>query len=552
MKRAVIALMVGCGLYCLVAAPSCGPSSVQAEDKFTTGSSDPLISFINEQVRKGWDDNEIKPSAVADDAEWLRRVYLDVVGHVPSGKVLEDFMKDKDPAKRSKMIETLLADSGYVRNYTTYWTNTLLGRTTPDKTNRGALEKFLRESFAKNRPWNEIAYDLLGSEGRFDDNGAVNYLLAQLQLNPNSDEYPVEATAKSARIFLGLQVQCTQCHNHPFNDWKQNQFWEFYSFFRQMQREDHEKYNPTNGEMEDDYSELIRRNFEGPVYYETRAGLMLVAYPKYFGTELDQGGETNRRLELAKLITKDDSNKWLARAMVNRMWGHYFANGFTRPVDDMGPHNPASHPELLDRLTDEFVKSGYDLKQLTRWICNTEAYNLTSKFNPKNEIDNPSNGEVPLFSHMYVKPMQVEQLYESLLVATSSDSSAAGGTGTSQDQLERAKQQFMQIFGSNDDEEPAIYSGTIPQALLMMNGALVKNATSGGSGSYLNTVLTNPTYKKEPERIRALYMAALGRIPTSSEQKNLQGMMSQYSDRITAYQDLYWALLNSNEFIVNH
>ncbi len=546
MNRAVMTLMLWCGLWSVAAVPSFG-----ADDKFTTGSSDPLISYINEQIRQGWTDNEIKASPVADDAEWLRRVYLDVAGHVPSGKVLEEFMKDKDPAKRSKMVDTLLADSGYVRNFTTYWTNTLIGRTTPDKTNRGALEKFLRESLAKNRPWNEISYDLLSSEGRFDENGAVNYLLAQLQLNPNSDEYPVEATARSARIFLGLQVQCTQCHNHPFNDWKQNQFWEFYSFFRQMQREDHEKYNAKTGQMDEDYSELVRRNFEGPVYYDTRAALTLVAYPKYFGTEVEQGAETNRRDELAKLITKDDSNKWLARAMVNRMWGHYFANGFTRPIDDMGPHNPASHPELLERLTDEFIKSGYDLKQLTRWICNTEAYNLTSRYNSKNEIDNPANGEVPLFSHMYVKPMQVEQLYESLLVATSADSAGAGSFEASQDQREQMKRQFMQIFGGNDDEDPSVYSGTIPQALLMMNGALVKSATSGDKGSYLNTVLSNPSYKKDPDRIRALYMAALGRIPSSSEQKNLQGMMSQYSNPLDAYQDLYWALLNSNEFIVN-
>lgn len=519
-----------------------------ADEAFTTGSSDPLISFINEQIRQGYTDNEIKPSEVADDAEWMRRVYLDVVGHVPSGQEVEDFMRDKDPAKRSKLVDTLLADSGYVRNFTNYWTNTLIGRVTPDKTNRGALEKFLRESLAKNRPWNDIVYDLIAAEGRFDENGAVNYLLAQLQLNPNSEEYVVEATAKTARVFLGLQVQCTQCHNHPFNDWKQNQFWEFNSFFRQMIREDHEKYNPQTGQMDDDYSELLRRNFDGPVYYETRAGLMLVAYPKYFGTEVDQNSE-NRRLEFAKAITRDDPNKMVAKAMVNRMWGHYFGYGFTRPIDDMGPHNPPSHPELLDRLTDEFIKSGYDLKQLSRWICNSEAYNLTSRFNPKNELDNPANGEVPLFSHMYVKPMQVEQLYESLLVATGAEQ---GGDGESaRGNRERWVEQFMRIFGS-EDEEPAMFSGTIPQALLMMNGPLVQTAISGDKGSYLARVVNDPSYKREPDRIRALYLAALGRIPTSSEMKGMTAMMARYPDRISAYQDLYWALLNSNEFIVNH
>jgi hypothetical protein len=539
-KRAVMALVAWCGVFSLAQA---------ADEKFTTGSSDPLISYINEQIRQGWTDNEVKPSEVADDAEWIRRVYLDVVGHVPSGKDVEEFMRDKDPAKRSKLVDTLLADSGYVRNFTTYWTNTLIGRVTPDKTNRGGLEKFLRESLAKNRPWNDIVYDLIAAEGRFDENGATNYLLAQLQLNPNSEEYVVEATAKTARIFLGLQVQCTQCHNHPFNDWKQNQFWEFNSFFRQMIREDHEKYNPQTGQMDDDYSVLLRRDFQGPVYYETRAGLVLVAYPKYFGTEVEPSGEINRRQEFAKAITKDDPNKMVAKAMVNRMWGHYFAYGFTRPIDDMGPHNPASHPELMDRLTDEFIKSGYDLKQLSRWICNSEAYNLTSRFNPKNELDNPANGEVPLFSHMYVKPMQVEQLYESLLVATSAEQ--GGDAESARGNRERWVEQFMRIFGS-EDEEPAMFSGTIPQALLMMNGPLVQTAISGEKGSYLTRVIADPSYKKEPDRIRALYLAALGRVPTSSEMKGMTAMMSKYPDRISAYQDLYWALLNSNEFIVNH
>ncbi len=573
MQRAVLSLVVLFGLlvssHRVVSAQPTSAQSTSADQgatkspkaqgakssTFTTGATDPLIGEINQLIRLGWVDNGVEPSEVADDAEWIRRVFLDIVGHVPSGKQVEDFMRDKNEAKRSKLIEKLIEDPAYVRNQTAVWTNTLIGRATPDKTNRAALEKFLRESFAKNRPWNEIVYDLIASEGRFDENGAVNYVLAQLQLNPDSEEYVVEATAKTARIFLGLQVQCTQCHNHPFNEWKQNQFWEFNSFFRQTLRVDHEKYNPQTGQMDDDYSELKRRNFEGPVFYENRAGVVMVAYPKYFGTELDPGLATNRRAEFAKAITKDDSQKLVAKAMVNRTWGHFFANGFTRPVDDMGPHNPASHPELLDRLTDEFVKSSYNTRKLASWICNTEAYNLTSRFNgKKNEIDNPANGELALFSHMYVKPMQVEQLYESLLVATNANAAGQGSFESAQSQREDWMQQFMRIFGADDAEDPTMFSGTIPQALLMMNGPLVQNAVSAEKGSYLNDVLNNPAYKKEPERIRALYLAALGRTPSNTEIKNLTEIVTKfnYPDKLTAYQDLYWALLNSNEFIVNH
>jgi hypothetical protein len=528
-----------------------GASTAQAETKFTTGSADPLISYINEQISTGWTDNEIKPSDVADDMEWLRRVYLDIVGHIPPAEKVEAFARDKDPAKRSKIVEELLSDPAYVRNLTTVWTNVLIGRNTPDRTDRPALEKFLREGFAKNRPWNEMVYDLVSAEGHFTENGAVNFILAQLEGNPNDEEYAVEATARLTRIFLGMQVQCTQCHNHPFNEWKQNQFWEFNSFLRQVRRVDHDKYNPKTGQMDDDYSELAFRDYKGPVYFENRAGLVQVAYPKYMDKDVDQNSE-QRRTELASLMTKNDSTKQVAKAMVNRTWGHFFGYGFTKPVDDMGPHNPASHPELLDRLADEFVKSGYDVKQLCRWICNTEAYNLTSQFGSKNAVDNPAAGEVPLFSHMYTKPLQVEQLYDSLIIATNAHQAGSGSYEAAQEQRDRWLTEFKRIFGGAEDSEPTLFSGTIPQALLMMNGPLVKSAISTEDGSLIGTLLKSSP-KNETEVIRGMYIASLGRVPTKSETTALKKTMAAYGNyRMEWLQDVYWALLNSNEFVTNH
>ena len=237
--------------------------------------------------------------------------------------------------------------------------------------------------------------------------------------------------------------------------------------------------------------------------------------------------------------------------MVNRMWGYYMGYGFTRPVDDMGPHNPESHPEVVDRLTEEFVARGYDLKQLSRWICNTHAYNLTSQFNAKNDIDNPSAGEVPLFSHMYVKTMQVEQLYDSLLIATSADGNGtitAGGD----DERERWLRDFIRIFGGNEDEEPTLFSGSIPQALLMMNGPLVAKAVSSERGSFVTNVLADPRHKNDIQRINTMFVAALGRPVERAELAQIQKAMRLSGDPVKAYQDLYWALLNSNEFIVNH
>jgi hypothetical protein len=516
---------------------------------FSTGSADPLVQQINDRIRDAWTENEITPSAPADDAEWVRRVYLDLVGHIPPADVVDSFVKSKDPAKRSQTVDKLLNDPDYVQNMTQVWRNLLIGRNPPDRTSRVGMEKFLREAFARNRPWNEIVYDLLTAEGHYEENGAVNFILAQLMGNPRAEDYHVQVTAEATRLFLGMQVQCTQCHNHPFNDWKQNQFWEFNSFFRQVRRNDVDKFNPTTGQREDDYSELVWTDFNGPVYFETRQALMQVAYPRYFEQDLDPQS-ANRREDFAKLMCHEDPEQQMARAFVNRMWGHFFGYGFTRPVDDMGPHNAASHPELLDLLADEFVKSGYDIKQLARWICNTEAYNLTSQFNEGNTVDDPSAGEVPLFSHMYVKTMTMEQLYDSLIVATNADRAGAGGYEAAQERRDRMMQEFIRIFGGNEDDEPTLFSGSIPQALLMMNGQLVQEGVSAKQGSHLHQLLSENSNAPDAVRINKLYTATLGRVATPGEINNLKKFMR--GDKLAFYQDLYWSLLNSNEFIVNH
>lgn len=512
---------------------------------FTTGSSDVLIEFINERVRQGWSDNEIEPSEVADDAEWIRRVYLDIVGHIPPGEAVEAFLADKDKAKRSKVIETLLDDPAYVRNWTTIWTNLSIGRQTPRRVSRVGMQKFYREAFAKNRPWKEIVFDIVSAEGHFEENGAVNFLLAQMTM---PDEQ-VQATAKTTRLFLGMQVQCTQCHNHPFNDWKQDQFWQFNSFFRQARKIDHRKYDPKTGRQEDDYSELVFEDFSGPVYFEKRNGLMQVAYPTFFEQKVEPGEGVNRREALAKLMTEGET-PLIARAMVNRMWGHFFGFGFTKPVDDMGPHNPPSHPELLDRLSAEFVKSGYDLKQLIRWIANCEAYNLTSRSGKKNESDNPLAGETPLFSKVYLKPLEAEQLYDSLIIATNAHKSGRSSWEQADQQRAQWMQQFVVAFGNDENEESTTFNGTIPQALMMMNGELVQSALSAKKGSYLETVLAERS--SDVQKVQKLYLTALSRTPSKRELSAAQKLLKTNPDKLAAYQDLFWALLNSNEFIMNH
>ncbi len=549
-----------------------GDTPARTVGGFTTGYHDPVVAFINGEIRKAWGDNEIRPSSVADDAEWLRRVSLDIVGHIPPAADVDAFVRSRDDAKRAEVVERLLADPAYVRNWTNIWTNLLLGRQTPQRTSRAGMEKFLREAFTRNRPWNQIVHDLLTAEGRFDENGAVNFLMGQLSGNPNRENYTVEATARSTRLFLGMQVQCTQCHNHPFNEWRQAQFWEFDSFFRQMRRVDHRRTDPGTGRPIDDYSELVWKNSSGPVHFEKRSGVIEVAYPRYEDREIDPSPQTDRRQELAKVLALEDVGHQVARAMVNRMWGHFMGFGFTRPVDDMGPHNPPSHPAVLDRLTQEFAAAGYDLKQLIRWLANCEAYHLTSRYHNGNRIDDPAAGEMPLFSRMSVKPLTAEQLYDSLLVAAQAGGRGATdretarrvdvggemqnemGAGYAQSSQQRRQwmREFLLIFGGNEQDEPTNFDGSIPQALMMMNGPLIQRAMQAGAGGTLHAVLNNEQLRSDKERIRSLYLASLGRRPSRRESTAAQRVITASSDKRAAYQDLFWALLNSNEFVFNH
>jgi len=169
-----------------------------------------------------------------------------------------------------------------------------------------------------------------------------------------------------------------------------------------------------------------------------------------------------------------------------------------------------------------------------------------------NEIDNPAVGETQLFSHMYVKTMTVEQLYDSLIIATNADKAGQGSYEDVQRQRQQWLQEFLRIFGGNDDDEPTLFSGTIPQALMLMNGELVQQAISVEQGGFLTSVLSNPKLKSDSARLQALYIASLGRYPTRSELSKIDRMMNHIPDRLAAWQDLYWALLNSNEFVLNH
>jgi Protein of unknown function (DUF1549)/Protein of unknown function (DUF1553) len=523
----------------------------------------PQVELINDQIRAAWQERRLTPSPAASDGEWCRRLYLDLLGRVPSVDEVNRFTSDRSSDKKLQLVNQLLGNDEqfveqYARNWTTLWTNILIGRAGGGEndrmTNREGLQQALRRAFQRNTPYDTLVTQLISATGvnkpgETGFNGFVNFLCGKL------DENGVQATAKTAQIFMGLQVQCTQCHNHPFNEWKQNRFWELNAFFRQVRA-----IRRPNRNRELITVELSNQNFSGEdnrpdeaaLFYELRNGKMEAAFPVFVdGVEINKSGyleEVDRRKELAGRVVGSD---FMPKAIVNRMWGHFLGYGFTKPVDDLGPHNAPSHPELLESLGAEFRKGSCDLKELIRWIVLSEPYSLSSHFNNTNKKDDPSLGEKPMFSHFYLRQMRAEELYESLLVAT-----AAHQIGGSYEEQEKVKHewldQFTIAFGTDDNDETTTFNGTIPQTLMMMNGDLMKKAIGTDKGSFLEQVAAN-SKMSNAAKINHLFLAALARKPTASETLAANQLMSlRGGDATAALQDVWWAVLNSNEFILNH
>jgi hypothetical protein len=522
----------------------------------------PQVEKIDQAMLAAWSDFNLKPSPAEDDLKWCRRVFLDLIGRIPSFDEFAEFAKDKSLDKRYHLVNRLLNEDRYTEEYAnhwgTVWTNILIGRNggMEDRTltNRPGMMKYLRDAFARNKPYNDMVYELItatgvtkpGTEGF---NGATNFLAMKV-----NQEDGTQATAAVSRIFMGLQVQCTQCHNHPFNQWKQQKFWEFNAFFRQTRAL--RKFS--DGNRDPDHAELVNQDFAGEgnrpdqaeIYFQLRNGLSKVAYPVFLdGTEISKSGyvtEVNRREELGKLVM---NSPYLEKSIVNRMWAHFLGYGFTKPIDDLGPHNPTTQPELFEALADDFRMSSFDLKQLMMWITMSEPYQLSSRIIKENEKDEPSLGESPKFTHFYSRQINAEQLYQSLSIATQAN--RKGSLEEQQRRREDWMKQFVIAFGTDEGDETTTFNGSIPQSLMLFNGELIREATSLEPGSWLHSLAQG---KAAPtDKVQHLFIAGLGRKPRTEELKVAQGILAARKNEIGGMlQDMWWAILNSNEFIFNH
>lgn len=526
------------------------PSAAE-EPVFVAGSvlDEDVIAVIDARIAEALQANGVPPSPVASMEEWTRRAWLTLVGRIPSLDEMSTALASADADHRADVVDRLLQSPERSQRLAEVWTSLLVGRAERPQIDRPALQDYLVAAFEDNRPWIQVVGELVSAQGRSDSNGATNFLLAHL------DNQATPATAVTARLFLGEQLQCVQCHHHPFApERKQQEYWAFNAFFQNSQRASVERSAEAivSGRRP---VRLIDREAGGMTFFETLNGRQEAVVATYDGQRIPADQKVSRRAVLAELLAEDSGSR-VARAMVNRVWADFFGFGFTNPVDDMGSHATVSHPELLDALTDAFVASGYDLRRLQRWIALSAAWERTSRSVAGNEQDAPEAGVIPLFSRVYPRRMAPEQVYDSIRVAIRAVGGQATAVEPQSDHRRQWVSQFVRPYNTDENDEANGFNGSVAQAMVMMNGADINTAIRQAGQAFLGSQSQLPPADSVLEQVA---LAVLTRSPTEGESAVFRRQLRQLR-RTADYQqalpqvteDMLWAYLNSSEFLLIH
>jgi len=517
-----------------------------AKDAAVTRDAQALAEKIDQLIARRWSDVKAEPAPRADDAEFVRRVYLDLAGRIPSVEETRSFLADNRPDKRAQLVEKLLTGPRYVAHFTNVWRSLLLpeaGNNFQVRLQQGAFENWLKKELARNAGYDAMVRDLLTAKigggglnplaALYGDGGPLTYYVAK-------EFKPENLAAGTARVFLGVSVECAQCHNHPFADWKKEQFWSLAAFF--------------SGIKSQRQQDLLLPSGDDAEKHElTIPGTEKVVQAKFLdGTAPTWKADTSARATLAEWITAKD-NRFFARAAVNRIWAYLLGTGLIEPVDEMvGATSTATHPELLDLLAREFADHQFDLKFLFRAITATRAYQLSSAATHQSQ-DDPT-----LFARMPLRGLTGEQLFDSVAMATGYRDSG-GGDDLISGLLggnRSARSEFLTRFAATGR---AVDSQTsILQALSLMNGKVTVAATTLDHSETLAAV-TDAPFLTTPQRIETLYLAALSRKPEAKEldravkfvESAVKGAKKPDAAS-NALADVFWALLNSPEFVLNH
>lgn len=486
-------------------------------------------------------------SEICDDSTFLRRTSLDIAGRLPTLEETDKYLNSDNPNKRSEWIDSLLSTTDYAEFFANKWSSILRNKRKADTYTRGtqAFHEWIRQSFHINKPYNQFVSELVTARGEISHNPATAWFR-----NVTDQKERLQDTAQ---VLLGVRLQCAECHHHPYEKWSQQDYYGFSAFFSRIGK----KKTDMPGE------EAVFHNVGLATAKHPKTGQNIKPTP-LGGDELDILAEDDPRDDLASWIT-DEKNPFFAPMLVNRYWKHFFNRAIVEPEDDMRVTNPPTNPELLQALSNQFISTGYDIKDLIRTICNSTTYQLSAIPNEHNAGDRQN------YSRYYPKRLPAEVLLDSIDRMTGSPTSFAGqlpGTRAVAlpDDSYNSSSYFLTVFGRPEMDSACecerAQGASLAQTLHLLNSKNIQDKLSGAGGNAQK--LTSQKERVNEDKITELYKLAFSRNPKDDEMKTAIGYIKKKTEQIEndankkedsikmAYEDLVWALLNTKEFLFNH
>jgi Protein of unknown function (DUF1553)/Protein of unknown function (DUF1549) len=493
----------------------------------------PTGNVIDVKAAARWRELGLVPSPPCTDAEFLRRAMLDVIGTTPTPDEVEDFLADLDRDKRTKLVNRLLDRPEYVDFWTLKWGDLL--RVNSERLGAQGMLAFnlwLREAFRGNMPVNRMVDELVTAQGSIYSNGPANFF--KIATSPD------DLAETTAQVFMGVRLQCARCHHHPFESYGQDDYYALAAYFARVRTKASDEFGLFGREQ------VVYVARSGEVR-QPRTGKTMVPTPLGAAPVDDP---VDRRRALAKWLTAEDRH-WLAKNIVNRYWGYLLGKGLVNPIDDLRETNPPTNPELLDALAVAFVKSGYDLKALLRLILTSRVYQLSALTTPDNRLD------TMFFTHYTIKRLTAEQLLDAIDTATGTVEKfpkLPSGTRAISVPDSTYASFFLDTFGrplrAIACECERSSDPNLSQALNLMNGELLNRKLLQSDGR-LSRMLRDPKLTSQA-LARRLYLLTFNRPPTAAEAAEADAIFGDAPSRQAGAQDLFWALLNSQEFLFNH
>ncbi|MFN6400989.1 MAG: DUF1549 domain-containing protein [Planctomycetota bacterium] len=489
------------------------------------------LNFIDNLVDAKLQQLQINPSPLCSDEVFIRRVYLDLLGILPTIDEATVFLADNAPEKRNQLIDKLLDRPEHAKYWALKWGDLL--RMTSKAVGNEAVFKYYRwveSSIRDNQPYDQFAKQLLSSSGSTFSNPPANFFRTAADMN--------ESVETISQVFLGARLQCAKCHNHPFERWTQDNYYGLGAFFNRVQRKKTQRPNEW----------LVFTNNSGEVTQPRTGQTMKPWVPG--SNELPIGVDQDRRQAFVEWLVQPD-NPYLARVEANRIWSHLFSRGIVDPIDDFRDSNPPSNRPLLDALTKHFVDTGFNRRELIRAILQSRTYQASYESNPSNEKDQL------YFSHQSPRLLSAEQLLDAINQLTQTDQNFTGlPAGTKATQIpapDIAKVDFLKVFGQPERSTVCACErsedSNLSMAIELFNGATVHEKLKHPKNRFRNLLAES---KPLEEIIKNLYLAGLSRNPTVEELQESVKHCQSKSDPVLGLEDLCWVLINTDEFLFQH